>query len=116
MRRISLEREPLPSDRHRTLSRWGSESTHVVGDRLMPNPIAFGRCPQHPPQFQGREAVHDRPQSLEHFMIIDRPAQLAGKDCAAYVSSTRPTVRWICGGYSVAAAEPATAVGVYSFS
>ena len=84
MRRISLEREPLPSDKHRTLSRWGSESTHVVGDRLMPNPIAFGRCPQHPPQFQGREAVDDRPQSLEHFMIIDRPAQLAGKDCAAY--------------------------------
>ena len=28
--------------------------------------------------------MHDRPQSLEHFMIIGRPAQLAGKDCAAY--------------------------------
>ena len=28
--------------------------------------------------------MDDRPQSLEHFMIIDGPAQLAGKDCAAY--------------------------------
>ena len=28
--------------------------------------------------------MDDRPQSLEHFMIIDGPAELAGKDCAAY--------------------------------
>ena len=28
--------------------------------------------------------MDDRPQSSEHLMIIDRPAQLAGKDCAAY--------------------------------
>ena len=37
------------SGKHSIRSGWGSESTHVVGDRLMPDPIAFARCSQHPP-------------------------------------------------------------------